>query len=327
MKCKLQGFVLLSLLSSVASCCSGTAEAADVPITFYGKVVDQHGAAVEEAQVFARVRSSTGLTKLAFITDAEGRFEFADIPGRSLFVHAIAKKGYEYPRDDRNSRASSWHPSGQNAPVPDRRAPVVFHIRRRGETTFLLRSQRQATFTRPAQTKGFDLVQKRLLDLDRANPRVANKHYFDLRIQVVYSAEGDSYEVTITVPSGGILQSSELLYEAPAEGYQSQYQLVVKVNDDERPTDPMKRNLYLYTRSRSPLIYTGLTVGFYPTQRRLGMMYTVWTNPYGERCLEYEPDIPARLYLDLLKQARKALCAGSLPKKPDLAGNIGSKQE
>jgi len=62
------------------------------------------------------------------------------------------------------------------------------------------------------------------------------------------------------------------------------------------------------------------------SEKKLIFRYDTWTNPYGSRNLEYEPDLPFDLYEKLRKEATAALKSGKLPPEPNIPQLIASGQ-
>ena len=77
---------------------------------------------------------------------------------------------------------------------------------------------------------------------------------------------------------------------------------------------------YIYVKSRDPAIYTRIELqefnadlSFFCLNAEIAV-----TNPYGDRSLEYLPDLPWEIYVKLDSEARMSLNKGELPKSPDI---------
>ena len=95
---------------------------------------------------------------------------------------------------------------------------------------------------------------------------------------------------------------------------------------------PMKlgpfETLYLYLRSRDPAIYSRLEVyGAFGKADFCQVSVNTEVNPYGERNLEREPNLPFDVMKPLKDEARNALRAKKLPLKPDLPKLIKEAKE
>ena len=73
----------------------------DVPIKFYGLVVDQYGDPVENAEVEFNIRQYSflkiyGTKNIKDTTDKNGRVNLSGFKGNSLFVRDIKKQGFKF---------------------------------------------------------------------------------------------------------------------------------------------------------------------------------------------------------------------------------------
>lgn len=99
---KINIFVLFLILASLLF--GGDIFASDrlagsaVPVRFYGKLLDQDGAAIADADVFLQLwgrETLNGGKTVQVKTDSNGLFQLQDT-GTSLDIRAIKKQGYDF---------------------------------------------------------------------------------------------------------------------------------------------------------------------------------------------------------------------------------------
>jgi hypothetical protein len=321
-----------------------TVEQKDTDVSLYGKVLDQNNDPVAGATIsFLLTHYSLfaegfhGAVRFETQTDDAGLFSVDGKRGFNLSVTAISRDGYEYLLSQNPKDYFQYWPGLTKSFlfVPDRNNPVVFRLRKRGETTFLIdRPQwgvqfhvNETTGSPEARTqvKASDFVRVQAIrDLNRL---VFNGQplYPDLVVMGVYNELTTSWTVVLMPgeAGGGILASEVLLYEAPAEGYRPSVQFVA---EDRKPPKAQ----YFYLRSRDPAIYSRIEVHDVIISRPEGRLVIGGkraTNPYGERVLDTVPDIPYEVTSQLQREIREAFKAGRRPVKPDLPRLIQEAKE
>jgi len=310
----------------------------DAEILFYGRLVDQSNASVEGAVVDIQITQFNpdmdklfGQVKTVHVqTDATGMFSVEKEKGRSIYVKGVSKAGYEYLMEQNPTTSFQFAEHGVQKPfVADKNAPVVFKLRKKGPTTFLIVSP---SGNRPPgqlfRTKGTNgLTQP--LDLLTWISGPGWKHCAtsnaDLRIDATFDAEQKSWAVTYAVTNGaeGVILSSSMLYEAPETGYVSRTRVIVT---------NLEQGCYLYLKSRTPTVYSRLFFNHRydnPGDQSLRLYCKAWMNPYGERSLEYDDSLEAswRVVDELTVEAKGAIHAKQLPPKPDIPQRIKASNE
>lgn len=140
-----------SAVADVPSTLVGIESALRTPISFYGKVVDQSGAPVPDADVRAEAndRAAGASTTKALKTDANGRFEIQGMHGIQLAV-SVSKVGYFKLNNIAGGMRSGggfryYSMGGERVHIPDRQKPVVFTLFKRGRVEKLERLESQRT--------------------------------------------------------------------------------------------------------------------------------------------------------------------------------------
>lgn len=310
----------------------------DVPVLFVGKVVDMDDRPVENAKVSALLRryesSSPTLTAhqpLSTTTDASGIFRFENVSGSILNIRSIAKSGYEFTIERNPRRRFKYAAApGPSIFAPDESQPVAFRLRKKGPGTFLVRfggGPSRLHFGLSSKTMALDFLASHIWHYDPAIPpeRQIEKHRLDLRIVSTYSEEDKEYTVKLSVSAeaDGLYATNDLLYEAPAEGYQKDHELKLRIGQDE------DQRIYLYVRSRIPAIYSRVVLDFWPRSNGMTVYYSGVTNPYGNRNLEMESDLLTirRLPIRLEEEVKRVFREGGRPKKPDFQKLIAEERE
>lgn len=296
-------------------------KARETSIYFFGKVVDQGNNSIEGALVEVHVRHFIitppffmGTRRFTVSTDKNGVFEINDISGSDLFVNEISKDGYAFSRSA-NERTSFRYKGieGEDHFVPDKKDPVFFEIRKKEDPTFLFKGQGGPMLKPPKATVAFDFIQERTRLADESP---------DLLVTAIYHEDAQEYEI-VFVPQGygaGVIVSEEVLYQSPEEGYNSQYVTRIK-----RGAHIPQKNLFV--RSRDVSIFTRMDLELLPGKKFLRLAYEFWTNPYGDRILEPETEIPFAIMKRLKGEAKVALKQGKRPKKHDLKALIKAEKE
>lgn len=214
----------------------------------------------------------------------------------------------------------------------DTKDPVVFRMRKKGEEAFVMNNGNngwEEVFSYSAGEsgirKGCDFPRGVVIpEKDFATPQhVDGLVELDLTSQATRDPKTGVWTYVLTATGeGGLLLHDQLLYAAPAEGYQKS--LTFTAGPGEHPL-----NKYLYLRLRSSRIYarmklSGMKVfrGYDGREVFLLMKQTVCMNPYGERNLEAATDLPGEVEIALEHEAWKAFRLCQLPPKPDLKQRV-----
>jgi hypothetical protein len=300
-----------------------------LPVTIYGKVVDQNNEPVPGADVCISWERATYMLgkpdygrKDWIKTDGKGRFIFScDHPHRAFA--SASKTGYEAPKGSTDDLI-------QNRTGED--TPAVIFLRKKGPQSFLIVSPSGNRGNGSIfQTDGTNAV-SRPLDLlawksDPGWKRSVTADA-DLRIDAAFNADKKTWNVTYSITNGpgGIVLVDKILYEAPADGYAPSVSMSVAV------TNMQGLQCYLYVKSRDPAVYSRVLfahgIGF-GTNMDLRVSCKAWVNPYGDRNLEYDERVDGVYGVsnDLEKEAKAALRSKQLPQKPDVAERVRQRRE
>ncbi len=320
-------------------------------IRFVGRVVDQFEQPVPGARVTIQFGQAVPVgmyqrvTEDVYTTDRKGYFSIRWRLGIGLLVTKIDKRSYEYSVDS-NIRVTGWDVVQPPGPTPSWNTPAVFHLRKRGETTHLKKGQVPIGFEvdKAGATFGFDLIRNDDIPPDELNHPSINGEPLccDILYKGLWNPKNHSWSVVLSTgtPGGGLLISDQILYLAPETGYQPSLTLAPTGEPSRREKWGHQKHghpgpRYLYLRSRTPFVYARIDLGEdfdvndWPFVRQIvgpgetysfGLSNGYVINPYGDRVLDQEPDLPIDTQLELEKEIRAAyrFHVNGRPSKPDI---------
>lgn len=318
----------------------------DAKIDFYGRVLDEQDHPVEGVDVEIGIHSFTpiptfgfeGISTIKIKTNKEGNFIIINKIGKALDVEKITKKGYDTSASLLKVETAFYFDHELHTPfVPDPKNPLIYRMRKKGEGAFLFKGDGGGFRFNAGESgsqHGKDFIAEMYVkEKDFANPTFnGNPLVVDLKAKGTLNPKTGVWTMTLAVgdPTGGIIVSDRLLYEAPAEGYQPNYILSPESFQKEFKSCVNARGLddegykvkgvYLYVRSRNPPLYTRIRINSFSFNKNeiiLGGDGFV-TNPYGDRNLEEATDLPNGVITQLENEVRRAFEHGQRPQKPDL---------
>jgi hypothetical protein len=257
----------------------------NVPITFYGKVIDQSNQPVVGAKVDGYV--VTGYLKtpreigqkvdfISLVSDSEGKFALESTNGMSIQISSIDKEGFKLsPKQVKTSylyNPSVFHPDINN--------PVIFKMWKKQGAEPLLESAWHGRMACNGTTNYFDLI-RGSKNAEGNLVIVCMRTPFQLP---PHSNASFDYKLWITIVGGGIQPTDdEFTYLAPENGYLPSFTLEEKAADPKW-TGKTKQELYIKTSEGH---YGRLTVDWYNWQT--SPTHFEWNssiNPSGSRNLE-----------------------------------------
>jgi len=242
------------------------------PISFYGKVVDEKGYPVPQAAVRFSVTdlSKEGSSEYQTHSDEKGFFALEGKQGKHLSV-VVVKDGYH--DFGRGISQSFVYAVGDTIHLPDRSNPVIFQLRKKGESTKLLRGYFKVNRNRDGTPVEFDLLTGKVVMPGRGHIIIANWDFNEKDDQ-------DSWGVNISVSGGGLVEvelDNEFPFEAPADGY--------------RPSDEIKLPHYIPQVEKAYFLrlrdsnFAYVRFVFYP-RSAWAFIIRYHLNPNGSRNLE-----------------------------------------
>jgi len=248
-----------------------------VPIEFYGKVVDEKSNEVAGAKItFQWVETPTqdGTRTSATESDAEGLFSLHDKRGPSLIVW-VSKEGYYA------SHHGQWgfsYALGQDIHSPDPQNPVIFNLRKKGQGVYLITSENgvrlkvDVRVPRDNSPVRVDLLQKQ--------PSAAGQLEISQNKPPWREATEWSFRMSI-LDGGFVADEDEFQFEAPRTNYVPTVEYHFTRSETNWMTHVTKR---FYITFGQPRKYGWLRIESDIAQETIFLTYAI--NPSGSRNLE-----------------------------------------
>lgn len=247
-------------------------------ISFFGRVVDQHGTPISGANAWLAWNDLSGSHETTVQSGPDGRFELQDAKGKALSVN-VGKAGYPASGTSANR---SFEYSAFFEPhyyLPDKKNPVLFQL-------WKLDHAEPMHFWRKLKKMTVD-GQKVWFDTKAGTFGSSGDVAFSTKRGTSYGPRQFDWSFTVeAAPGGGIaLVSEELMFEAPEGGYQPTYSQEIGGKDES------------YTFSRALKFYLKTPDGKYAAvQADLTHMgvpeaevnVLAYVNPSGSRNLQYD---------------------------------------
>ena len=256
--------------------------ALNASISFYGKVVDQNGEPVPDAEVIYNAADKFMASGSSYNgkSDVKGFFSITGIHGFRLSV-AVRKEGYYFIYKKSNlDFAYGTGPDGVFLEPPTKDNPAVFVLKKMGESEALIkienyvRVQRNGSPTQinlqTGQSTGQGDLKVESWTEDKNTPQ-GQPYYWKCRV---------------SIPGGGLVErNGQFDFEAPKEGYRAADEIVM-LQTTKRWQSQARRDYFLkladnrYARIEFEMIAGGDNF----------FSFTSYLNPKpGHRNLEYDP--------------------------------------
>lgn len=253
-----------------------------MPITFYGKVVDENDSPIGGANVeFSWTDlSPNGTSQAETTSDQQGLFALTEQRGKRLQVQ-VSKEGY-YRSQEQNSGNFEYAAFFEKEfHRPDANNPVLFWLKKKGTPEPLITRQTLYGFKIDGTPHYFDLV--------TGTKRVGGDPAGDIAVRIVRPANrGQRFDWSLVlegVGGSGLIESNdELAFEAPVEGYEPKLEYEMKADEPGWRTQMQKS---FFVRSRDGKLFALLradVMAVYNEQAAIDL--EVYINPAGSRNLE-----------------------------------------
>lgn len=261
-------------------------EAHNVPIYFWGKVVDQDDNPLAGVHVVMSIRQAgyspiEGLQTLYpqkdIQTDSDGRFQWTGEKGDVLSIESMERVGYEL---EPNAKRYFGYNTGERF-VPDSNVPVVFKMWQTNIHEHLIVGERK-----------FQIVPDgRAYFINLTDGTIAESTGGDLKVWVSEKTlTNGSYDWSceIGVVNGGLLEETDphsSMFSAPVDDYTPAFQLQQQFKGDPRGESGERR---FYLKLKDGQEYGRMTIDLYApfnnqTPGLIRLSYAI--NPSGSRIL------------------------------------------
>jgi hypothetical protein len=256
----------------------------DVPVMFYGLVVDQDTNALQNVRVDIEVRQWDPSAppdddlKTAHVqkqTGADGRFEVSGLNGHSVTVRAFTKDGYEPEFWRRNYGEYGSQAGG----VID---PEVFRMWSTNLHEPLVSGEKSFVVTPDGRHYAIDLLKGTIAEGDNGDLLAWIK-----RPEKVMWGQRYDWSCELTIPAGGLLQDSNyLMFRAPEAGYTNAFVCQEHANPNRWSVATGDKRFYV--RLRNGQMYGRITINLYADYhgKQPAMIHVSYAvNPSGSRLL------------------------------------------
>jgi len=267
----------------------GILESKDVPVSFYGRVVDQDGNGIAGVQILMSVRQwglggtfdswGNKFPKFNCVTDSNGSFSLEGTSGDSLTVESVFKNGYSL-----SPKTQMGYGYGESSAPhhPDRQNPIIIKMWKLGEKAQLIAGSKFWGIIPDGRTYTMDFFKQMKFEGDNA--------LGDIRVKIMRPAQVKprvkfDWSFEIEGIQGGVIQSQdEFMYLAPETGYQK-FEFSMSTNNPswKREIDGMQ----FYFQSRNGSIYGQFIVDVIPDYNEQSIFNIKFSvNPNGSRNLQ-----------------------------------------
>lgn len=236
----------------------------NVPIDFYGKVVDQNGAPVAGVEVKAAIRLmkepipgmiGDGFDYLVASTASDGTFSFLNRTGEFFGIDKIQKEGYLVSATVHEK--TYYYASDEKKYRPNPSVPEVFKIWKQMGAEKLIEKNLKYKLTTEGRSYGLDLLNGAQAKADAiADIRVSMTAPSVIKPHVKYD-----WNFVLEAAEGGLIETSDdYMYLAPLDGYVSRIQVSFNASDANW-SDNFRKRFYVMSRNGSVYARIEILVG------------------------------------------------------------------
>lgn len=260
-----------------------------IPIRFYGKVINQFNNPVVRASVhlqWINRQGANGVGESDILTDNKGLFSLEGVKGKCLIVR-IAKNGYYDISEKENQIGFEYaNPAESWFYEPDSNKPVVFHLRKKGETESLIVKNLQLRLSGEGTTGVVDLLTGKESPSDGQLQITVWKPMITVEQMNTGKVFPYDWRVQVKINDGGLKEHKDVFpFEAPESGYVAEYDESLHAINGASPGVSVDKEFYFYFGE--PRKYGRMH--FRTDGHRPLIFIDYWLNPSGSRNLEFDP--------------------------------------
>jgi len=254
------------------------------PISFYGRVVDQNGNPIPDADVDYGVidKFDADGSNYHGKSDESGNFVITGVKGAVLTV-GVRKVGY-YNIHGKSDSAFAYgvgpDPTRKEPPTSDK--PAIFVLQRMGSTESLLHvSSHQYKVPKSGEPLEIDLTTGKTVPMGQGNIRV--ERWVNDKIE---DANGRfDWWFRLTAPNGGLVERQDrFAFQAPIEGYRESIEINMPTSLGEDWHYTLEKSYFIKMRNGQ---YARADLRIYSGHENSLVMES-FINPTGGRNLEYD---------------------------------------
>ena len=266
----------------------------NVPINYYGKVVDQDEQPISGVRVRYSIQSLYALPLLPgakseyfdVVTDASGFFVIEGHKGSALGIDSLTKEGYKYSA--KAGRAALYSGNGDRDYKPDATNPEIFTMVKKGAADPLVYYKVHLSVPCDGTPVRIDTMSGKVESAGDCQITLKREPY-----NIIFGGPRFSWSVKMELIGGGLVELMGMgTYRAPQEGYEREF-VYGQAADDPKWGGGLRKVFYIKTREgRYGRFNIDLDADYQPPPARAGL--EVYLNPTpGLRNLEYDPSMQA----------------------------------
>jgi len=257
----------------------------NIPITFYGRVIDQDGRPLAGAKISLVVvishfaENGTEQKPVTLEADPNGDFTVTGFTAHAIDEISVQKHGYELSQKAKRGYRFGSIPDDYK---PDPANPVVFKMWKHQHPEPLVVGSKFYGIIPDGRSYTIDFLQQK--KTDGINP----SGDIIIRINrpaIIPPRTRFNWSFSIEAIDGGIIHTEDdFLYRAPESGYQTKYDFKMEATNSYRYS-----NQQFYLKSRGGQAYGRFVVEVIPDYKDGGAFNVQYfINPAGSRNLEYD---------------------------------------
>ena len=264
-------------------------EGRNVPVIFYGKIIDQESNGLSNVHIRLNVQQpyfvpatySTEANYQQFerVTDSNGCFSLENAKGASLTIVSVEKKGYRLSPKSENIYAYGDAPRPHH---PDSHNPVIIRMWKLGEPQQLI-SHHLTRIGIP--------VDGQAIQLDLFNgKKVSSGGQLIVRLkrdpQIITPRTRYDWNLELEIPNGGlVVNDDEFIYRVPDSGYQKTFKFDMP-KDAKNWTTALNQQFYIQLGNEKTFGSLVVRLSTIHNTPPLGINLDIVINPSGSRSLQ-----------------------------------------
>ncbi len=195
------------------------------PISFWGRVVDDHGSPIGGATARLSVHNKIfdPGTDRNEVTNSDGLFSLTGIHGLGVTV-AVSKTGY-YETSRSRAVCGYFVHAATDIPIPTADNPALFVLKKSGEGAALIKTQRQTSVRGDGTPSRVDLT---VGPINGATPQLSVDCLISATGLPVGGYHPYDWQCTLSIPGGALFDRFDpLSFTAPSGGYRASDKITV----------------------------------------------------------------------------------------------------